>query len=57
MKDAVVEEIRERRRRLLQQKYDGSISKFVEEARAWQHRHPTRVVRLRKSRVLVTPNK
>jgi len=48
MKDNAVEEIRERRRKLIKEKYAGSISRLIDEAIRWQKQHPDRVVDLRK---------
>ena len=46
MRDEVIEEIRERRRRLLQEDFGGSIKCFGEHARQWQREHPERIVNL-----------
>jgi hypothetical protein len=48
MIDPQVEEIRKRRRRILQVHYDGSIDRFVEDATRWSQEHPEKVVDLRK---------
>ena len=48
MIDKAVEEIRERRRRLWQSRYGGSVHRFVKEMDAWQKAHPRRVANLRK---------
>ncbi len=48
--DREVEEIRSRRRKLLRDEYGGSVHRFVEDALAWQEKHPERVKRLRKTR-------
>ncbi len=50
MKDHAVEEIRARRRKLLKDKYDGSIARMIEDGMQWQAKHPDRVVDLRKRR-------
>lgn len=50
MKDKVVEEIRSRRRRLIQEKYEGSLDKFVQGAIEWEHKHPDRVLHAHRKR-------
>ena len=50
MKDKVVEEIRSRRRTLIQEKYDDSVAKFVQGAIEWEHQHPNRVIRAKRKR-------
>ena len=47
MSDKAVEEIRERRRRLWQSRYGGSVHRFVQAMDSWQKAHPRRVVNLR----------
>ena len=47
MTDKVVEEIRRRRRHLIQTRYGGSIDKMVQASMEWQRKHPGRVVGLR----------
>lgn len=42
--DEAIEEMRERRRRLLKEKYDNSLERYFEEADKWQKQHPQRVV-------------
>jgi hypothetical protein len=46
MRDQVIEEIRDRRRKMLQEDFGGSIKKFGEHARQWEKEHPERVVNL-----------
>lgn len=46
MRDEVIEEIRERRKRMLREEFDGSIKHFGDKARQWQHDHPDRIVNL-----------
>ena len=50
MRDEVVEEIRERRKKMLREDFADSIKRFGEEARRWQQQHPERVVNLRARR-------
>ena len=50
MRDEVIEEIRERRRKMLQEEFSGSTRHFGEEARRWQREHPERVVNLHDSK-------
>jgi hypothetical protein len=46
--DPIIEEIRERRRKLFQDKYHGSIDELVAAGIKWEKQHPGRVVDLRK---------
>lgn len=50
MRDEVIEEIRERRKKMLREDFDNSIKRFGEEAQRWQQEHPERVVNLRARR-------
>lgn len=50
MIDREVEEIRERRRRILRDDCGGSIERFVEDATQWSREHPEKVVDLKKRR-------
>ena len=50
MKDIAVDDVRERRRRLVKEAYGGSMDGFVDEAIRWSKEHPTRTVDLAKSR-------
>jgi hypothetical protein len=50
MKDPVVEEIRERRRRLLRERYRGSVRAFVADAVRWSTEHSDKVTSLRTRR-------
>ena len=43
--DEAIEEIRERRRKLLKEQYGNSIDRFFDEAEKWQEQHSDRVVR------------
>ena len=54
MKDHAVEEIRDRRRKLIKEQYGGSIGRLIEEAMAWEKRHADRCVDPRKRRRSVT---
>jgi len=47
MRDEAIEQIRERRKKMLQEEFDGSIKRFGEEACRWQQQHPERIVNLR----------
>ena len=38
--DEAIEEIRERRRRMIKEQYGGSIDRFLDEAEEWQKKHP-----------------
>jgi hypothetical protein len=44
IRDEAIEEIRERRRKLLKEEYGGSIDRFFDDADKWQKEHPTQVV-------------
>jgi hypothetical protein len=44
--DQAVEQIRERRRRILRERYAGSIDRWMDGAQKWQREHPDRVVTL-----------
>lgn len=46
--DPTVEEVRERRRKLLKEKYQNSIGKLVSEGSKWEREHPHKTVDLRK---------
>ena len=48
MKDMAVEEVRARRRRLLKERYGGSVDRLVQSAIDGQRLHPLRVVNLRR---------
>jgi len=50
MTDKVIEEIRQRRRTLIQARYDGSIDKMVAASLEWQRSHPGRAVPVRTHR-------
>jgi hypothetical protein len=44
IRDEAIEEIRERRRKLLKEEYGGSIDRFFDAAEEWQKKHPERIV-------------
>jgi hypothetical protein len=44
IRDEAIEEIRERRRRLIKEQYGGSIDRFLDDAEEWQKKHPEQVV-------------
>lgn len=46
MYNKAVEEIRERRRRLLKENYNDSINKFIDEAIKWEKKHPEKIINL-----------
>jgi hypothetical protein len=48
IRDEIIEEIRERRRKLIRDEFGGSIDKFFDEAARWQKQHPE---------LMVQPNK
>jgi len=48
MRDTAVEEIRARRRRLLQERYGGSVDRMIQAAMESQRLHPVRVINLRR---------
>ena len=50
MIDLAVEEVRKRRRMLINRKYEGSVEKMLESVQDWQKAHPGKVVNLRKKR-------
>ena len=48
MKDIAVEEVRALRRRLLKERYGGSVDRLVQAAIEGQRLHPLRVINLRR---------
>jgi hypothetical protein len=48
MYNKAVEEIRERRKKLLKDNYNGSIDKFIDEAIKWEKQHSEKIVNLHK---------
>jgi hypothetical protein len=54
MRDEVIEEIRERRQKMLEENFAGSIKRFGEEARLWQSKHAKRVVNSHNQKILDT---
>ncbi len=46
MSDAVIEEVRNRRKKMLEEDFEGSIKKFGEEARKWEKEHSSKVKNL-----------
>jgi hypothetical protein len=52
IRDEAIEEIRERRRRLIKEQYGGSIDRFLDDAEKWQKEHPEQVVRPERIREL-----
>lgn len=50
MFDKEVEEIRSRRRKLLQEKYNGDINSLVDEAMNWQKENPDKIVSPKKNK-------
>jgi hypothetical protein len=52
IRDEAIEEIRERRRKLLKEQYDGSIDRLLDDAEQWQKKHPERVVHPERAREL-----
>jgi hypothetical protein len=42
--DDAIEEMRDRRRKLLKEKYDGSLDRLFNDAEQWQKQHPERIV-------------
>ena len=48
MKDIAVEEVRARRRRLLKERYGGSVDRLVQAAMESQRLHPLRVINMRR---------
>ena len=55
IRDEAIEEMRERRRRMMDEHYDGSIERLIDEAEQWQWEHPDRVVRPERERKTHTP--
>ena len=45
IRDEAIEEIRERRRRMIQEEYGGSIDRFLDDAEKWHKEHPEKTVR------------
>ena len=52
--DDAIEEMRERRRKLLKEKYDGSLERLFNDADQWQKKHPERVVHPQRANDLKT---
>ncbi|MDD5675061.1 MAG: hypothetical protein PHC61_12910 [Chitinivibrionales bacterium] len=48
--DDAIEEIRERRRKLLKDHYGNSIDRFFDEAEEWQKKHPERIAHPERTR-------
>jgi len=44
IRDDAIEEIRERRRKLIKDNYGDSVDRFFDDAEAWQKTHPERLV-------------
>ena len=44
IRDEAIEEMRERRRKLMKEKYGNSLDRLFEEADKWQKQHPERIV-------------
>jgi len=51
-KDKAIDEIRDRRKKLLLKQYNGSIENLINEAISWQHKNPQKVTHLRKIKLL-----
>lgn len=52
IRDQAIEEIRERRRQMIQVEYGGSFDRFMDDAEKWQKEHPDKVVRPERIREL-----
>jgi hypothetical protein len=52
--DDAIEEMRERRRKLLKEKYDGSLECLFNDAEQWQKQHPERIVQPQRANDLKT---
>jgi len=52
MKDIAVEELRARRRRLLKERYNGSVDRMIQAAMESQRQHPLHVINLKKRRAV-----
>jgi hypothetical protein len=46
MRSPLVEEVRARRKELLDKEYEGSVRKFIEAAQKWEQAHPERMADL-----------
>ena len=44
IRDEAIEEMRERRRKLIKDKYDNSLDRLFDDADKWQKQHPERIV-------------
>ncbi len=53
MKDEAIEAIRQRRRKLFREKYNGSIDQLVAAAIKWEQKHPEQVVHAHRRRTAV----
>ncbi len=47
MQEDAVEQIRERRRQLIRERYRGSVEALIDEAIRWEKAHPRRTLDLR----------
>ncbi len=56
IRDEAIEEIRERRRKLINEQYGGSIDRFLDDAIEWQKKHPERVVNPSRSKEISKPS-
>jgi hypothetical protein len=52
IRDEAIEEIRERRRRMIKEQYGGSIDRFLDEAEEWQKKHPEQLAHPQRIREL-----
>ena len=52
--DKAIEEMRKRRRKLLKEKYDGSLERLFNDAEQWQMQHPERIVHPQRAKDLKT---
>lgn len=54
IRDEAIEEIRERRRRMIKEQYNGSFDRLLDDAEKWQKEHPDRIVHPVKVRQMQT---
>jgi hypothetical protein len=52
IRDEAIEEIRERRRRMIKEQYGGSIDHLLDEAEEWQKKHPEQLAHPQRIREL-----
>ena len=52
IRDEAIEEMRERRRKLIKEKYGNSLDRLFDDADKWQKLHPERIVHPKRTETL-----